>query len=70
MPNAKTEHSIALRQKTATKWNKEKEKLGQIKQFKAILRDEYSISQANKISNKSNFIKQALRLLNEHGEVK
>ncbi len=70
MANSKTEHSKALRGKTATEWNKTQEKLGNIKQFKGTIREKKAILALTKIANKSAWITKALQTLDENGDIK
>ncbi len=71
MANAKTEHSISLRNKTAVSWVKRKKEKGEQLRVNVSFYDEKSISQMKSLKiTPTEFLRKALKLLNENGDVK
>lgn len=71
MSNAKTEHSIALRAKTAMEWVSNKKLAGKQYRVNISFYDDASINKMKALKIKpTEFLRKALKLLNEHGEIK
>jgi len=70
MPNAKTEHSKNLRALSSKKFYDKLRKNGEIKTLLVHIKEPELILMLSKISNKTIWVKKALKLLNEHGEIK
>lgn len=69
MANSNSRASKASRAKTNADWQKKQTALGKHFKFCAVLKEPY-IAQAKKIKNKPNFLKNALKYLDENGELK
>ena len=71
MANSNTEHSIALRQKTSMEWRRERKIKGELITLQIDLTGKENVLAFKSLKIKpTEFIKQALKLLNEHGEIR